>query len=192
MTKLQLLIYVRRWERSRFTTHGASADVFTHRVWKPQRWSHIQDIRFSHEAFKILNLRFIRTLRYGRVFFRPYFLSIVKMVGKSKFLEYVLSCEIFMHRLDGLGVWFSLRVREVPGSNPGRAQTSFRFQIILYFMELDHVARASSFFTAGSCVVWPSSLYYLVLLYAPSRHSNNVKTIEITRPAVKAIHRNGP
>ena len=26
-------------------------------------------------------------------------------------------------RLVGLGVWFSLRVREVPGSNPGRAQT---------------------------------------------------------------------
>ena len=31
-------------------------------------------------------------------------------------------------RLVGLGVWFSLRVREVPGSNPGRARkTFFRF-----------------------------------------------------------------
>ena len=28
-------------------------------------------------------------------------------------------------RLVGLGVWFSLRVREVPGSNPGRALSFF-------------------------------------------------------------------
>ncbi len=29
--------------------------------------------------------------------------------------------------LSGLGVWFALRVREVPGSNPGWAQHSFHF-----------------------------------------------------------------
>ena len=29
-------------------------------------------------------------------------------------------------RLDGLGVWFSLRVREVPGSNPGQAHIPFK------------------------------------------------------------------
>ena len=33
-------------------------------------------------------------------------------------------------RLVGLGVWFSLRVREVPGSNPGRAQFLFNKQKI--------------------------------------------------------------
>ena len=36
----------------------------------------------------------------------------------------------------GLGVWFSLRVREVPGSNPGRAQ-SFIF-IPLKMRDLEH------------------------------------------------------
>ena len=32
-------------------------------------------------------------------------------------------------RLVGLGVWFSLRVREVPGSNPGRAHKHFETAI---------------------------------------------------------------
>ena len=36
------------------------------------------------------------------------------------------------HRLVGLGVWFSLRVREVPGSNPGRALDFCPENIILY------------------------------------------------------------
>ena len=39
-------------------------------------------------------------------------------------------------RLVGLGVWFSLRVREVPGSNPGRAQVFFlhkRYNLRLFF-----------------------------------------------------------
>lgn len=33
-------------------------------------------------------------------------------------------------RLDGLVVWFSFRVREAPGSNPGRAQNYFRVNSI--------------------------------------------------------------
>ena len=36
--------------------------------------------------------------------------------------------------LDGLGVWFALRVREVPGSNPGQAQpSSFSFSVFDFF-----------------------------------------------------------
>ena len=44
--------------------------------------------------------------------------------------------------LVGLGVWFSLRVREVPGSNPGRALVliaySISYDITAY--QLDHVS----------------------------------------------------
>ena len=34
-------------------------------------------------------------------------------------------CTVCGYWLDGLGVWFSLRVREVPGSNPGQAHLTF-------------------------------------------------------------------
>ena len=38
------------------------------------------------------------------------------------------SCQVW---LNGLVVWFLLRVQEVPGSNPGWAQTFFYFRLII-------------------------------------------------------------
>ncbi len=40
---------------------------------------------------------------------------------------FVFSFPYINRWLSGLGVWFALRVREVPGSNPGWAQHSFHF-----------------------------------------------------------------
>ena len=48
--------------------------------------------------------------------------------------------------LNGLGVWFSLWVREVPGSNPGWAHCFFYF----YVHELNVKMRKSCF-----CMPWP-------------------------------------
>ena len=53
-------------------------------------------------------------------------------------------------RLVGLGVWFSLRVREVPGSNPGRAQCFFGQNIEI--LQLDKKAPAR-FELAISCLL---------------------------------------
>ena len=56
----------------------------------------------------------------------------------------------FQQRLFGLGVWFSLRVREVPGSNPGRAQCFFGQNIEI--LQLDKKAPAR-FELAISCLL---------------------------------------
>ena len=52
---------------------------------------------------------------------------------RPRVLAWFLHCKRFRisfshRRLVGLGVWFSLRVREVPGSNPGRALSFFALQ----------------------------------------------------------------
>ena len=44
---------------------------------------------------------------------------------KASFV-YINICASWCLRLNGLGVWFSLWVREVPGSNPGWAQLLFK------------------------------------------------------------------
>ena len=43
-----------------------------------------------------------------------------KLTDKNQYIEKCVY-EFKLMRLVGLGVWFSLRVREVPGSSPGRA-----------------------------------------------------------------------
>ena len=53
---------------------------------------------------------------------------------------------IFYQRLVGLGVWFSLRVREVLGSNPGRAQHFFSSLMFSYFV-VQTLIKAAIFIT---------------------------------------------
>ena len=117
-------------------------------------------VRFNARASKILGLG--KRLELGRSselclrlsirlgsMFNPNGPFLVKQVFPSKCgLTYILlswlllSWEIFnkylscdnLQRLNGLGVWFSLWVREVPGSNPGWALSFWNFLIFIALM----------------------------------------------------------
>ena len=56
--------------------------------------------------------------------------------------------------LVGLGVWFSLRVREVPGSNPGRALTPFSSSSFHYSVFWNRVYWYNNFNSCGRPIVF--------------------------------------
>ena len=60
---------------------------------------------------------------------RTYFLEILLPLPcpSDFFTSKIILSPLSLNRLFGLGVWFSLRVREVPGSNPGGAHPTFCF-----------------------------------------------------------------
>ena len=76
-----------------------------------------QKMTFSLAKHRIL-LLFLMTI---------WFRDILQNVQYSILLEVRMFRVFFIKRLVGLGVWFALWVREVPGSNPGPALNSFIF-----------------------------------------------------------------
>ena len=82
-----------------------------------------------------------------------YSYTMSKLAGRQIYFwpNWIL-CAHFLNqvRLVGLGVWFSLRVREVPGSNPGRAQCFFFQNIKIWHLDKKAPAR---FELAISCLL---------------------------------------